>query len=216
MSNIFTGWYHIWENPDPSKPDTLYSKIKISTQQYLSIQSNFQPTGVNYEGCTTLQDSVLKNDVQYAITMLDTAYAKLNRYNGTSPPEVKNALIRNFGGAGHLVVANNIKQSIMTLRGKGPWAGYDCVQVGDGLCSQTTNAYTISCVPLFDVRICVPNYFNGGQIERCATLIHEWSHKYECTDDRAYDWEPDFPTNSTFEQLWNADSYSEFVKYVWE
>jgi len=214
ISNIFTGWYHIWENPDPSKSDTLYSKLKISTQQFLSIQGTFQPNGLNYEGCTAQQDSILKNDVQFALKMLDTAYAKLNRYNGITPFEVKDALYFNFGGASDPITANYIKQSIMTLRVKGPWAGYDCVQLGDGSCLGNALAYAYGCLPLFDVRICVPNYFNHEQTNRSTTLIHEWSHKYECTGDLGYEWEPEYPTNSMFEQIWNADSYAELVKYL--
>jgi hypothetical protein len=212
-SHIFTGWYHIWENPNPAKPDTLYSMIKVSRPQFEGITGTFQGTST-YEGCTSAQNTSIDSDVSFATTMLDTAIAKLSRYNGINPPEVKTALNNNFGGSTSTFFADWIKLNINILRGMGPWAGYDCIPTDPDWCPGTTLAYTIWCVPLFDVRLC-PEYFAEPQIERSGTLIHEWVHKYGCNFDLGYDWEPDYPKNSTLEQLINADSFSEFVKDVW-
>ena len=212
-THLFTGWYHIWENPNPAMPDTLYSLLKVSRTQFESISGNFQGVSL-YEGCTSVQNTSIDADVSYAVTMLDTAIAKISRYDGTNPPEVKTALHNNFGGVSNTFFAGWIKINLGLLRGMGPWAGCDCIPTDPDWCPGTTLAYTIWCVPVFDVRLC-PEYFAEPQIERSGTLIHEWVHKYGCNFDLGYDWEPDYPKNSTFEQLLNADSFSELVKDIW-
>ncbi|MBK6931955.1 MAG: hypothetical protein IPH12_14265 [Saprospirales bacterium] len=213
-SNLFTAWYHVWENPDVTKPDTLYAMLKVSAEQFQNITGSYQG-GVSYQGCTSAQSATIDADVSFALEMLDTAIAKISRYDGTNPAEVHTSLDNNFGGITNSFFAGWIKLNLYLLKGMGPWAGYDCVANGDGFCGTTTMAYTIWCVPFFDIRICDPYYFSHSPLDRSTTIIHEWVHKYGCNFDLGYDWEPDYPDNSAITQLFNADSFAEFVKDVW-
>jgi hypothetical protein len=61
-----------------------------------------------------------------------------------------------------------------------------------------------------------PDWFaSTNSVEKAATIIHEMSHKYSGTDDKAYEWETaKYQGLSTGQALDNAESFGAFVRDV--
>jgi len=91
-------------------------------------------------------------------------------------------------------------------------ASYQCS--GSGRCSGGTLAWAAWCVPLFDIRVCKPEFFNKSSEERATTMIHEWVHKYGCNFDFGYSHDPDYSEQWTATALLNADPFAVFVRDV--
>jgi hypothetical protein len=81
-------------------------------------------------------------------------------------------------------------------------------------CNPATLAWSYPLVQTTDIRLCNPNYFDVSSEEQWNTMIHEWTHLYFGSGDIAYNWEKKFKDLSTPQSLFNADSYSEFIKHI--
>lgn len=157
--------------------------------------------------------STVSTDHGRALDMLDRALTKLSAYDGTRPPEVRIALARHFH-ASSAALARWIWLNLGALRRMAPLASYTCSDQGTGLCGQNTYAWTMWCVPLTDIRLCHPNYFNAGDTERSTTLIHEWVHRYGCNFDLGYEGSSEYSDGSTGRALFNADPWANVVRDV--
>lgn len=163
--------------------------------------------------CPSAWNTTVRNDHNRALNMINIARGKLSSYDGTNPPEVKTALLRNFK-ASSSGFAGWVNMNLGLLRLMAPLASYDCEDTNSWWCGPNTLAKTFWCVPGFDIRVCQPLYFSASDLERSATLIHEWVHKYGCNFDLGYSGDPDYPRQWTISALLNADPFSEFVKDV--
>lgn len=92
---------------------------------------------------------------------------------------------------------------------------YKAQNNGTGNCGSNALAWAFPSPLMFTkVRLCRPEYWNETPLYRRGTLVHEWMHLYHGAADLAYDWEPDYSSLSTWDQLVNADSFSELVKQL--
>ena len=168
-------------------------------------------------GCSAAQDTKITDDHVRARGMLSAAISAVSSYNGTTPPNVFNALSRHFHGATSNAFATWINVNLRFLWGVTWMAGYECYTGGllerVWACGPNDLATTFWCVPQVNIRLC-PSYFGQGQRERSTTMIHEWVHKYGCNFDLGYEGDPDYPQNWTVTQLLNADSFSSFIRDV--
>ncbi len=163
--------------------------------------------------CPKNWQSIVNADHNRALNMIDVARQKLSMYNGTTPSEVRTALKRHFKAIS-TGFAKWINFNLWYLRKMAPLAGYDCKDTNSWWCGPGTLAKTFWCVPFVDIRVCYPLYFSQTPIERSATLIHEWVHKYGCNFDLGYSHEPGYQSQWTITALLNADPWSNFVKDV--
>jgi Domain of unknown function (DUF4157) len=165
--------------------------------------------------CPKGWDATVQADHQRALGMIDTATTKLSAYDGTNPPEVKAALEKHFKASGTGLAAQ-IKRNLGSISAlAASLASYDCEDTSSWWCNDPgTLAKTFWCVPGVDIRVCQPLYFALPDMDRSATLIHEWFHKYGCNFDLGYQDDPGYPKQGTLTALFNADPFAQFVRDV--
>jgi hypothetical protein len=165
--------------------------------------------------CPTGWNATVKADHQRAVTMTDAAITKLSAYDGTNPPEVKTALDKHFKASG-TVIAGQVRRQLSSIKFMASsLASYDCEDTSSWWCkSPGTLAETFWCVPGLDIRVCQPLYFALPDMDRSATLIHEWFHKYGCNFDLGYQHEPGYQKQGTIAALANADPFAQLVRDV--
>ncbi|MCB0429416.1 MAG: DUF4157 domain-containing protein [Flavobacteriales bacterium] len=61
------------------------------------------------------------------------------------------------------------------------------------------------------VHVCFNLFTNSGASTRKAIVIHEIAHRHAGVDDKAYVWQPNYPTLSAKDAMNNADSYAHFA-----
>ena len=216
LSNFINIWLFAWENPDEEGKDCLFFK------QHFTLPEN----DVAFSGspefcdCTVGEKLIIEGDIVRATNDIDEAISKLSIYDGSYPDEVKYALEKNFGGANSKIAAGYLKHILRLMKYHIHFSNFRCENNSlDTYCGLTTDAYAYpfggflpGFLPSSKITLCRPNYFNGPDFERSGTLIHEWMHFGFGRGDLGYDWQPEYYENSIFEQFFNADSFSEFVK----
>ena len=170
---------------------------------------------VTFDRCSGAQKRRIRLAHERAIRMLNDALAKLADYDGTDPPEVREALERHFDSDSEWV-AWLVQNTILRLAwdmGMQPDPQYECQSAAHG----NRSAWVPWCLPFADIEI-YPRWFTDDsygarwQLDRQATtLIHEWFHKYQCHFDFGYDTDEDYENFGTMRQLLNADPWAELV-----
>jgi|GEM_PF-2287551 len=153
-------------------------------------------------------------DAGRARTMLGLARRKLYDYafSGTAPAQVTTMLARHMHTTSRFAAWRLANRALWTAT-MSYLSGYRCSMS----CDPGDLAVAIWCVPLTDIKICEPAYFNDSDIERSTTLIHEWQHKYACALDIGYEHEttPGFlsgyPQTFTGADI-NADNFSSLIR----
>ncbi|NOT37027.1 MAG: hypothetical protein HOP11_06585 [Saprospiraceae bacterium] len=134
---------------------------------------------------------------------------KLYNCDSSAPLDVKLALEANFGGVNKEILADFLSWLMKYMKFSSADCNYINQPEGQGNCVTLTNAWTF---PLFDVRVCDPNYWNIQEPEeRSRILIHEWFHKYYISQDWEYNHSDKYKDLSTLKQLINADSFATLV-----
>lgn len=89
---------------------------------------------------------------------------------------------------------------------------YTCVSTGTYPCSRATiRAWVPWCLPNMPIVLCDPSYFGDADVDRSATLIHEWTHKFWCSLDIGYEHQSSYPSN-LFSASVNADNFANLVR----
>ncbi|MCO6490329.1 MAG: hypothetical protein J5I98_18085 [Phaeodactylibacter sp.] len=216
LSNFLNVWLFAWENPDEEGEDCLFFK------QHFTLPEN----DVAFSGspefcdCTVEEKLTIEGDIARAINDIDEVISKLSTYDGSYPKEIKYALEKNFGGANSTIASGYLKYILRLMKYHIHFSNFRCEDNSlDSYCGLNADAYAYpfggflpGFLPSGKITICRPNYFNGPGFERSGTLIHEWMHFGFGRGDLGYDWQPEYYENSLFEQFFNADSFSEFVK----
>jgi hypothetical protein len=158
-------------------------------------------TSVRMEDESDAQAVMIAAAVTRARAILDNAIAKLG-----SPGTVSAALQANF----HSTEAKVSSEVASTLgRIRSAFSGTIPVEVES---EGTARAYVY--VIWSDIHLCPPWFADPSPDARARTIIHECSHKYTGTDDKAYHWDGKYATLSTKDALNNADSYAWFCMDV--
>lgn len=160
---------------------------------------------VTVDDCDAGQESVIRDSHDRAMAMVQNAIDKLDRYDGTDPPEVHDALARHFHGTS-TVLASWISMNFSLLKSMSDSPQYECesVQVG------TRRGWSMWCMPFSDIEL-YPNWFADTDIDmRARTMIHEWVHRYGCNFDLGYFGSEGYGEHSTARSLLNADPWAWF------
>jgi hypothetical protein len=156
-------------------------------------------TSVQMEDENDAQAQMIAAAVTRARQILDNAVAKIG---SPADPKVATALQANFHST-EAKVATEVASKLQRIRGA--FSGTIPVEVES---EGTARAYVY--VIWSDIHLCPPWFADPNPDARARTIIHECSHKYTGTDDKAYHWDGAYATLSTKDALANADSYAWF------
>ena len=156
-------------------------------------------TSVRMEDENDTQAAMISAAVTRAREILDNALAQI-----ASPgtPKVSTALQSNFHST-EAKVSTEVQQKLQRIRNA--FNGTIPVEVES---EGTARAYVY--VIWSDIHLCPPWFADSSADGRARTIIHECSHKYTGTDDKAYHWDPKYQSLSVKDALDNADSYAWF------
>lgn len=145
------------------------------------------------------QVSVIVAAVARARELVDNALAQLG-----NPKDVKvaSALQANFHGTENKTIAE-VRRVLGKV--KSAFSGTIPIEVED---DGTARAYVY--VLWSNIHLCPPWFADNDPEGRARTIVHECTHKYAGTDDKAYHWDPKFQTLGTKDALNNADSHAWF------
>jgi hypothetical protein len=160
-------------------------------------------TSVSMEDENDAQAAMIAAAVTRARQILDNAIGKIG---SPSDPKVSAALQANFHST-DTKVSNEVSTKLSRIRNA--FNGTIPVEVES---EGTSRAYVY--VIWSDIHLCPPWFADPSADGRARTIIHECSHKYTGTDDKAYHWDPKYATISTKDALNNADSYAWFCMDV--
>lgn len=149
------------------------------------------------------QAAMIAAAVTRAREILDNAIAQIG---SPSAPKVSAALQANFHST-ETKVSTEVSTKLSRIRNA--FNGTIPVEVES---EGTARAYVY--VIWSDIHLCPPWFADPSADARARTIIHECSHKYTGTDDKAYHWDPKYATISTKDALNNADSYAWFCMDV--
>src|SRR6266849_5663288 len=156
---------------------------------------------VTFDDCEALEFGIA-GDHRRAMEMARTTIVKLRAYDGTSPAAVAAALQKHFHSK-RKIVASMVANGLENLVSDADDVQYECHEQED---QGSTLAEALWCIPFTDVKL-FKKYFSSDDTTKANTLIHELSHRYLCTFDLGYDWEPSYGTAGTFRALNNAEPY---------
>ena len=160
-------------------------------------------TSVRMEDENDTQAAMIAAAVTRARQILDNAVGKIG---SPSDPKVSAALQANFHST-DAKVATEVASKLARIRNA--FNGTIPVEVES---EGTARAYVY--VIWSDIHLCPPWFADTNADARARTIIHECSHKYTGTDDKAYHWDGKYTTLSTKDALDNADSYAWFCMDV--
>jgi hypothetical protein len=160
-------------------------------------------TSVRMEDENDAQAAMIAAAVTRAREILDNAIGKIGN---PSDPKVSGALQANFQST-ETKVSSEVSTKLARIRSA--FNGTIPVEVES---EGTSRAYVY--VIWSDIHLCPPWFADPSPDARARTIIHECSHKYTGTDDKAYHWDPKYATLSTKDALNNADSYAWFCMDV--
>lgn len=156
-------------------------------------------TGVRMEDENDTQATTISAAVTRARAILDNAISQIG---SPGTPKVATALQANF----HSTEARVVSQVTSRLqRIREAFNGTIPIEVES---EGTDRAYVY--VIWSDIHLCPPWFADTNPDARARTIIHECSHKYTGTDDKAYHWDAKYTTLSVKDALDNADSYAWF------
>ena len=108
------------------------------------------PNEINCRPCHSDWKTIVDDDHDRALSMLDTAISKLALYEGTKPTDVKEALERRFDESSS-AFAMWINLNLRLLRLLAPMAGYQCRTLAcGGMCKPNVYGWTPFCIPFTD------------------------------------------------------------------
>jgi hypothetical protein len=155
-------------------------------------------TTVRMEDETEAQAGVILAAVTRARALLDNAIGKLAT---PAAPQVAAALTANFHSTEAKVVAE-VLSKLQRIR-----AAFDGTIPIEVESEGTARAYVYRIWS--DIHLCPPWFADPDADARARTIIHECSHKYTGTDDKAYHWDSaKYGSLSVKDALNNADSYA--------
>jgi hypothetical protein len=160
-------------------------------------------TSVRMEDENDGQAAMIAAAVTRARQILDNAVGKIG---SPSDPKTSAALQANFHST-EAKVATEVASKLARIRNA--FSGTIPVEVES---EGTARAYVY--VIWSDIHLCPPWFADTNPDARARTIIHECSHKYTGTDDKAYHWDGKYATLSTKDALDNADSYAWFCMDV--
>jgi Lysine-specific metallo-endopeptidase len=156
-------------------------------------------TSVQMADESDAQAAMISAAVTRARAILDNAVGKIG---SPTDPKVAAALQANFHSTDAKVVTE-VASKLSRIRSA--FSGTIPVEVES---EGTARAYVY--VIWSDIHLCPPWFADADPDGRARTIIHECSHKYTGTDDKAYHWDGKYQTLSTKDALDNADSYAWF------
>jgi hypothetical protein len=156
-------------------------------------------TGVHMEDENDTQAAMISAAVTRAREILDNALAQIG---SPTAPKVATALQSNFHST-EAKVSTEVQAKLQRIRSA--FNGTIPVEVES---EGTARAYVY--VIWSDIHLCPPWFADPSADGRARTIIHECSHKYTGTDDKAYHWDPKYASLSVKDALDNADSYAWF------
>ncbi len=163
-------------------------------------------TSVRMEDETDAQALVIAAAVTRAREILDNAIAQVG---SPSAPKVSTALQNNFQST-EAKTATEVASKLQKIRAA--FDGTIPVEV-ESEADGTTRAYVYALWS--DIHLMPPWFADPSADSRARTIIHECSHKYTGTDDKAYHWDTaKYGGLSTKDALNNADSYAWFCMDV--
>lgn len=156
-------------------------------------------TSVRMEDENDTQAAMISAAVTRAREILDHALAQIA---SPTAPKVAAALQANFHST-EAKVSTEVASKLQRIRNA--FNGTIPVEVES---EGTARAYVY--VIWSDIHLCPPWFADPSADGRARTIIHECSHKYTGTDDKAYHWDPKYASLSVKDALDNADSYAWF------
>lgn len=156
-------------------------------------------TKVRMEDENDAQAAMIAAAVTRARAILDNAIAQIG---SPATPKVAAALQANFHSADAKVV-NKVTSNLQRIR-----AAFNSTIPVEVESEGTARAYVY--IIWSDIHLCPPWFADPDADGRARTIIHECSHKYTGTDDKAYHWDAKYATLSTKDALNNADSHAWF------
>lgn len=194
-------------SPAPATTEPSAATGKDSDRAYVGSASSRVADRTTTDGATSVrmedendtQAAMIAAAVTRARQILDNAIGKIG---SPTDPKVAAALQANFHST-EAKVGSEVSSKLGKIRNA--FNGTIPVEVeSDG----TSRAYVY--VIWSDIHLCPPWFADTNADARARTIIHECSHKYTGTDDKAYHWDAKYATLSTKDALNNADSYAWF------
>jgi hypothetical protein len=182
-----------------------------------------EPFQITFEDCPRPRKQMLLSAVQSARSWVDTAVSKVSTLvanPATVDPTTHKALQDHFhiaSGPTAQDAVGRIRRRLLELQSAFTReVPFECETQCD------TNVHGYVYTGLFglirtasDVHMCPDWFASTNSVEKAATIIHEMSHKYSGTDDKAYEWETaKYQGLSTGQALDNAESFGAFVRDV--
>lgn len=159
---------------------------------------------ISFDNCSGSEDVITKSH-DFTMKMVSDVAAKLKKYDGSNPPEVKKSLDDNMHDSS-TELANGLAKKLPWLAEQASDTQYECNPSGKA------RAWSMFCVPFTDIEL-HPAWFADKEIAaRARTMLHEWLHRYACKFDLAYHHQQDeFAKLSKAQAKTNADSIAWFV-----
>lgn len=180
------------------------------------------PTSDTLSSCNATQTPVVNTAISNARTWINNVEPRLTAFNGGTAPAsdqtiITNALNHNF----HTTTAGDvatITANITTLRtALNSFLDIECVS--SFWCDEDVLAYVRGRFAwvrkLGDVNLCPLFFTCSNGLKRDSTIVHEVSHQYPGTDDKAYEHEAGYATLSSTDAMDNAASYEVFTREVY-
>jgi hypothetical protein len=183
--------------------DSDRAYVGAMSSQVADRTTNDGTTTVRMEDENDAQAATIAAAVTRARAILDNAVAKIG---SPGTPQVQTALQNNFHST-EAKVSSEVATKLGRIRSA--FNGTIPVEVES---EGTARAYVY--VIWSDIHLCPPWFADPDPDARARTIIHECSHKYTGTDDKAYHWDGKYATLSTKDALNNADSYAWFCMDV--
>lgn len=185
--------------PAAPKHDGERAYVGSSSSRVADRTTTDGKTSVRMEDENDTQAAMISAAVTRAREILDNALARIG---SPGTPKVSAALQANFHST-EAKVSTEVQSKLQKIRNA--FNGTIPVEVES---EGTARAYVY--VIWSDIHLCPPWFADSSADGRARTIIHECSHKYTGTDDKAYHWDPKYQTLSVKDALDNADSYAWF------
>ncbi len=137
--------------------------------------------------------------------MVSDVAAKLNKYDGSNPPEVKKSLDDNMNDSS-TELANGLAKKLPWLAEQAVDTQFECNPSGKA------RAWSMVCVSFTDIELHPACFADKEIAAQARTMLHEWLHRYACKFGLAYHHQQDeFAKLSKAQPKTNADSSAWFV-----
>lgn len=195
----------------------IFNILGITSQvdklKFLSGSDCGSDGGGKCKNCSVGEAGIVFLDHERAKEMLKCAIAKLKTFDGASPENIFYSMQNHLVNNPNQNFTNYLIKTFQWILFNTSTTEYQMQDPNYGNCEGAI-AWTYPLL-INDIYLCGNTYLNKNPIDRSETLIHEMMHVYFLRADLAYSHQTQKYFNLTDTQrLFNADSYSNFIKDI--